>query len=81
MYLCENNIGQTELFLEIYDPEIRGNIKLRSRKVHINPTNKVISELEELQQNGYIKFWINDNINWNNKPIEEVEDTNEFKNE
>ena len=81
LYLCENNVGETELFLEIHDPEVRGNIKLRSRKVHINPTNKVINELEELQHSGSIKFWINDNVNWNHKSIEDAEDTNEIKNE
>ena len=58
--LSDNN-GQTELFLEVYDPETSSNINLRSKKLHVNPTNKLITELESIEREGLIKFWINNN--------------------
>ena len=58
--LSDNN-GQTELFLEVYDPETSSNINLRSKKLHVNPTNKLVTELESMEREGLIKFWINNN--------------------
>ena len=57
----DGNNGETELFLEVHDPESRSNINLRSKKIHINPTNQLINELEILEKDGSIKFWINNN--------------------
>ena len=61
--ILDGNNGETELFLEVHDPESRSNINLRSKKIHINPTNQLISELEILEKDGAIKFWINNNKN------------------
>ncbi len=58
--LSDNN-GQTELFLEVYDPETGSNINLRSKKLHVNPTNKLVTELESMEREGLIKFWVNNN--------------------
>jgi DNA polymerase-3 subunit alpha len=55
--------GLTELFLEVYDPENRSHLNLKSKRLHINPTNKIIGELESMEHEGLIKFWINDNKN------------------
>ena len=68
--LLDGNNGETELFLEVHDPESRSNINLRSKKIHINPTNQLINELEILEKDGAIKFWINNNKNIK-KEIEE----------
>ena len=59
--ILSDNYGQTELFLEVYDPETSSNINLRSKKLHINPTNKLVTELESMEREGLIKFWINNN--------------------
>ena len=59
--ILDGNNGETELFLEVHDPESRSNINLRSKKIHINPTNQLINELEILEKDGSIKFWINNN--------------------
>jgi DNA polymerase-3 subunit alpha len=61
--ILDVNNGDTELFLEVYDPESSSNISLRSKKIHINPTNQLINELEILEKEGSIKFWINNNKN------------------
>jgi hypothetical protein len=59
--ILSDNDGQTELFLEVYDPETSNNINLRSKKLHINPNNKLITELESMEREELIKFWINNN--------------------
>jgi DNA polymerase-3 subunit alpha len=59
--ILDGNNGDTELFLEVHDPESRSNINLRSKKIQINPTNQLINELEILEKEGSIKFWINNN--------------------
>ena len=59
--ILSDNDGQTELFLEVYDPETSSNINLRSKKLHVNPTNKLVTELESREREGLIKFWVNNN--------------------
>ena len=59
--ILSDNDGQTELFLEVYDPETSSNINLRSKKLHVNPTNKLVTELESMEREGLIKFWVNNN--------------------
>ena len=61
--VLNDNDGLTELFLEVYDPENRSHLNLKSKRLHINPTNKIIGELESMEHEGLIKFWINDNKN------------------
>ena len=68
--ILDGNNGDTELFLEVHDPESRSNINLRSKKIQINPNNQLINELEILEKEGSIKFWINNNKN-TKKEIEE----------
>ena len=61
--ILDGNNGDTELFLEVHDPESSSNISLKSKKIHINPTNSLINELEILEKEGSIEFWINNNKN------------------
>jgi DNA polymerase-3 subunit alpha len=59
--LLGENQGNTELFLEVHDPESSSNLKLKSRRLSINVTPQLIKELEAMHKTGVIRFWINDN--------------------
>jgi DNA polymerase-3 subunit alpha len=59
--LLGENQGNTELFLEVHDPESSSNLKLKSRRLSVNVTPQLIKELEAMHKTGVIRFWINDN--------------------
>lgn len=57
--LLSDNQGSSELHVVLHDPSSSTCLSTRSRKVHVNITDKVVDALTDMQSQGWLTFKVN----------------------